>query len=93
VLFKLILILQSDTKSIVQAHTVCTLKSFQSPTKRVERGGVTCISAFHHVPLFLDGIWLILVLVETKVDLQLLQTRFVVIQLLTQTRYFVNLSK
>jgi len=39
------------------------------------------ISALHLVPLFMDRIWLLQVAVETEVDLQLLQTRCVVIQL------------
>jgi len=39
------------------------------------------ISALHHVPLFMDRIWLLLVPVDTEVDLPLLQTRCVVIQL------------
>ena len=39
------------------------------------------VSAFHHVQLFMDRIWLLLVTVETDVDLQPLQTRCVVIQL------------
>jgi len=39
------------------------------------------ISALHHVPLFMDRIRLLLLPVETEVDLQLLQTRCVVIQL------------
>jgi len=42
---------------------------------------LSVISALHHVPLFMDRIWLLLVPVETEVDLQLLQTRYVVIQL------------
>jgi len=42
---------------------------------------LSVVSAFHYVPLFMDRIWLLLVPVETDVDLQLLQTRCVVIQL------------
>jgi len=37
-------------------------------------------SALHHVPLFIDRIWLLLVPVETDVDIQLTQTRWAVIQ-------------
>jgi len=39
------------------------------------------ISAFHHVLHFVDGYWMLLVPLKTSVDLQLLQTRCVVIQL------------
>jgi len=42
---------------------------------------LSVISALHHVPLFMDRIWLLLVPVDTEVDLPLLQTRCVVIQL------------
>ena len=43
---------------------------------------LSIISALHHVPLFImDTIWLLLMPVESEVDLQLLQTRCVVIQL------------
>jgi len=35
---------------------------------------LSIISALHHVPLFMDRIWLLLVPVDTEVDLQLLQT-------------------
>jgi len=42
---------------------------------------LSVMSALHHVPLFMNRIWLLVVPVETKVDLQLLQTRCVVIQL------------
>jgi len=38
---------------------------------------LSVISALHHVPLFMDRIWLLLVPVETEVDLQLPQTRCV----------------
>jgi len=38
------------------------------------------ISAFHNDPLFMDGTWLLLVLINTAVDLKLLQTSCVVIQ-------------
>jgi len=37
--------------------------------------------SLQHVAFFMDGSWLLLVLVKTAVDLQLLQTRYVVIQL------------
>jgi len=39
------------------------------------------ISALHHVPLFMGGAWLLQVAVKTAVALQLLQTKYVVIQL------------
>jgi len=39
------------------------------------------ISALHHVPLFMDGAWCLLVPVNTVVDLQLLQTKYILIQL------------
>jgi len=39
------------------------------------------LSALHYVPHFMDTSWLLLVPVETEVDLQLLETRFVVIHL------------
>jgi len=42
---------------------------------------LSVISALHHVPHFMDIIWLFLVAVETEVDLQLLQTRCALIQL------------
>jgi len=42
---------------------------------------LSVISALHHVLLFMDRIWLLVVPVETEVDLQLLQTKCVVIQL------------
>jgi len=42
---------------------------------------LSVISAFHHVSLFMDRIWLLLVRVETEGGLQLLQTRCAVIQL------------
>jgi len=44
------------------------------------------MSAPHHVPLFVDGTWLLLTPVKTAEDLQLLQTRCVVIQLAMKTR-------
>jgi len=44
---------------------------------------LSVISALHHVPLFMDRIWLLLMAVETEVVLQLLQTRCVVIWKLT----------
>jgi len=39
------------------------------------------MSALPHVPLFMDGTWLSLVSVKTTVDLHLLPTRCVMIQL------------
>jgi len=39
------------------------------------------MSAFPHVPLFMDGTWLLLVSVKTAGDLQLLPTRCAMIQL------------
>jgi len=42
---------------------------------------LSVISVLHHVPLFMDRIWLLQAAVETNVDLQLPQTRCVVIQL------------
>jgi len=39
------------------------------------------MSALPHVPLFMDGTWLLLVSVNTAVDLQLLPTRCAMIQL------------
>jgi len=54
---------------IIESHQTCSILM------------VSVVSAFHHVPLFVDRIWMLLVPVETEVDLQLLQTRCVVIQL------------
>jgi len=42
---------------------------------------LSVISALHHVPLFMDGTWLLVVAVKTAVDLQILQIKCVVIQL------------
>jgi len=42
---------------------------------------LSVISAFHHVPLYMNRIWLLVMSVETEVDLQLLPTKCVVIQL------------
>jgi len=39
------------------------------------------ISVLHHIPLYLDGAWLLQVPVKTAVDLHLLQPKYVVIQL------------
>ena len=39
------------------------------------------MSALQHVPLVMDGTWLLLVSVKAAVDLQLLQTRYAMIQL------------
>jgi len=39
------------------------------------------MSALPHVPVFMDGTWLLLVSVKTAVDLQLLPTRCAMIQL------------
>jgi len=39
---------------------------------------LSVISVLHHVPLFMDRIWLLQAAVETNVDLQLPQTRCVV---------------
>ena len=39
------------------------------------------MSALPHVPLFMDGTWLLLVSFKTAVDLQLLPTRCAMIQL------------
>jgi len=50
----------------------------------IKRAQFSChgvISAFHHFFHFVGGTWLLLVPVKTAVDLQLLQTRCVVIQL------------
>jgi len=50
----------------------------------IKRAQFSCkgvISALHHVPLFMDKSWFILMPVETVLDPQLLQTRCVVIQL------------
>jgi len=44
---------------------------------------LSVISAIHYVSLFMDRIWLLPVPVETVGDLQLLQTKCVVIQLAT----------
>jgi len=38
-------------------------------------------ASLHNVPLFMDGYWLLLVLIETTVELQILQTRCAVFQL------------
>jgi len=38
-------------------------------------------AVLHHIPLFMDGAWLLLVPLKTALDLQLLQTKYVVIQL------------
>jgi len=46
---------------------------------------LSVIPALHHAPLFMDRIWLLLVLVETGVDVQLLQTRCILIQLEIKT--------
>jgi len=41
---------------------------------------LTVIPALHHFPLFMDRIWLLVVPVKTAVALQLLQSKYVVIQ-------------
>jgi len=43
------------------------------------------MSALPHVPLFMDGTWLLLVPVKTAVDLELLPTRCAMIQLVMNT--------
>jgi len=42
---------------------------------------LSVLSALHHVSLFMDRIWFLLVRVESEGDLQLLQTRCAVIHL------------
>jgi len=54
---------------------------------------LSIISALHHVPLFImDTIWLLLMPVESEVDLQLLQTRCVVIQLAMNRSILVSVA-
>jgi len=43
------------------------------------------MSALPHVPLFMDGTWLLLKSVKTAVDLELLPTRCAMIQLAMNT--------
>jgi len=63
------------------AHENCrkTYKSERYQTCSVLM--LSVISALHHVPLFMDRMWLLVAPVETEVDLQLLQTSCAVIKL------------
>jgi len=50
------------------------------------------ISALHHIPLHINGAWLLLVPVKTEVDLQPLKTNYVVIQLAVSRPRRVSVS-
>jgi len=52
---------------------------------------LSVISAFHHVLLYMNRIWMLVMTVETEVDLQLLPTKCVEIQLaINRTRRVSN---
>jgi len=53
---------------------------------------LSIISAIHHVPFFMDRFWLLLVPVDTEIDLPLLQRRCVVIQLAMNRSWRVSVD-